>query len=281
MNRLLQMPRFVRFGIALDTAPEWRWLALLALALWPTWWWMGQRMVDGSDDPLGLLALAALGGLLWQHRPHLRAAPRLGFQVAALAGAVLTTALHHQLPDLVVALIGLLSVAAGLIAFLPARVATAPVLGLSVLSLPLLASLQFYAGFPLRVVTAEVSRWLLSIAHTVERTGSSLVVNGQLIIVDAPCSGVQMAWLGYFTACVVALASNKSNTTFLLRLPLVGVLVLLGNVLRNTVLVGAQASGTPLPGWGHDAVGLLVLAAVCGGIAWVMGRTGTLERATS
>lgn len=281
MNRLLQMPRFVRFGIALDTAPEWRWLALLALALWPTWWWMGQRMVDGSDDPLGLLALAALGGLLWQQRRHLRAAPRLGFQTAALAGAVLTTALHQQLPDLVVALIGLLSVAAGLIAFLPARVATAPVLGLSVLSLPLLASLQFYAGFPLRVVTAEASRCLLSIAHSVERTGSSLVVNGQLIIVDAPCSGVQMAWLGYFTACVVALASHKRNKTFLLRLPLVGVLVLLGNVLRNTVLVGAQASGTPLPVWGHDAVGLLVLAAVCGGIAWAMGRTGTLERATS
>ena len=281
MNRLLHMPRLVRFGIALDTAPEWRWLALLALALWPTWWWMGQRMVDGSDDPLGLLSLAALGGLLWQHRQQLRAAPRLGFHITALAGAVLTTALHQQLPDLLVALIGLLSVAAGLIAFLPARVASAPVLGLSVLSLPLLASLQFYAGFPLRVVTAEISRCLLSAAHTVERTGSSLVVDGQLIIVDAPCSGVQMAWLGYFTACVVALAAGKRNTTFLLRLPVVGAQVLLGNVLRNTVLVATQASGAPLPTWGHDAVGLLVLAAVCGGIAWAMSRTGDLERTTT
>ncbi len=281
LPRLLHMPRFVRFGIAIDTAPEWRWLALLALALWPTWWWMGQRMADGSDDPLGLLALAALAGLLWQHRHHLSPTPRMGFQMAALAGAVLTTALHQQLPDLVVALIGLLSVAAGLIAFLPARVATAPVLGLSVLSLPLLASLQFYAGFPLRVVTAETSRWLLSIAHTVERTGSSLVVNGQLIIVDAPCSGVQMAWLGYFTACVVALASHQANKTFLMRLPIVGALVLLGNVARNTVLVAVQASGTHLPAWGHDAVGLLVLAAVCGGIAWAMGRTMTAERASS
>ncbi len=281
LPRLLQMPRFVRFGIAIDTAPEWRWLALLALALWPTWWWMGQRMVDGSDDPLGLLALAALAGMLWQHRKQLSPTPRLGFQMAALAGAVLTTALHQQLPDLVVALIGLLSVAAGLIAFLPARVATAPVLGLSVLSLPLLASLQFYAGFPLRVVTAEASRCLLSITHTVERTGSSLVVNGQLIIVDAPCSGVQMAWLGYFTACVVALATHQANKTFLLRLPIVGALVLLGNVARNTVLVAAQASGTHLPAWGHDAVGLLVLAAVCSGIAWAMGRTITAERASS
>ncbi|MFZ2307861.1 MAG: exosortase Q [Rhodoferax sp.] len=272
LPRLLQMPRFVRFGIAIDTAPEWRWLALLTVALWPTWWWMGQRMVDGSDDPLGVLALAALGVLLWQQRQRLRAAPRLGFQVVALTGAVLTTALHGHLPDLLVALVGVLALAAGLIAFLPARVATAPVWGLSVLSLPLLASLQFYAGFPLRVVTAEASRWLLSLAHTVERSGSALVVDGQLIIVDAPCSGVQMVWLGYFTACVVALASGRDNRAFLLRLPVVGVLVLLGNVLRNTVLVAAQASSAPLPGWGHDAVGLLVLAAVCTGIAWTMGR---------
>ncbi len=271
------MPRFVRFGIAIDTAPEWRWLALLALALWPTWWWMGQRMVDGSDDPLGVLALAALATVLWQHRHQLRAAPRLGLQAAALAGAVLTTVLHGQLPDLLVGLVSLLSFALGLLAFLPARVATAPVLGLSVLSLPLLASLQFYAGFPLRVVTAEASRWLLSIAHTVERTGSSLVVNGQLVIVDAPCSGVQMAWLGYFTACAVALAVGQPNRSFVLRLPVVSGLVLLGNVLRNTVLVALQASGVHLPAWGHDAIGLLVLGAVCAGIAWAMAGSSSSE----
>ena len=278
LPRLLQMPRFVRFGIAIDTAPEWRWLALLTVALWPTWWWMGQRMVDGSDDPMGLLAVTALGVLLWQQRHRLRAAPRLVLQVTALSGAVLTTVLHGLWPDLLVALVGVLALASGLIAFLPARVATAPVWGLSVLSLPLLASLQFYAGFPLRVVTAEVSRWLLSLTHTVERTGSALMVNGQLIIVDAPCSGVQMVWLGYFTACVVALAAGRDNRAFLLRLPLVGTLVLLGNVLRNSVLVAAQATGTPLPTWGHEAVGLVVLAVVCAGIAWTMGRNLHLSK---
>ena len=96
-------------------------------------------------------------------------------------------------------------------AFLPAGVATAPVLGLSLLSLPLLASLQFYAGYPLRVVTAEASRWLLPPASASQRSGASLLVNGQLVIVDAPCSGVQMLWLGYFTACVVALRAGRDD----------------------------------------------------------------------
>ncbi|WP_114972778.1 exosortase Q [Rhodoferax ferrireducens] len=281
LPRLLQIPRFVRFGVRVDTAPEWLWLALLAAALWPTWWWMGQRMRDGSDDPLGLLALAALGVLVWRQRQLLRPAPRLRWLALALAGAVAATVLRESLPPLAGALIALLALAAGLVAFLPPRVATAPVLGLSVLSLPLLASLQFYAGYPLRVLTAEASRWLLALQHDVARSGSSLLVNGQLVIVDAPCSGVQMVWLGYFTACVVALhggAAHRhahfSNRRFLMRLPAVSVLVLTGNVLRNTVLVAAQAADWQLPAWAHDAVGLVVLAAVCGGIGWVMGRDG-------
>ncbi|MGC1172283.1 MAG: hypothetical protein WA904_01260, partial [Polaromonas sp.] len=43
---LLKRPGFVRWGVRIDTAPEWIWLALLAAALWPTWLWMGQRMLD-------------------------------------------------------------------------------------------------------------------------------------------------------------------------------------------------------------------------------------------
>jgi exosortase/archaeosortase family protein len=276
---LLRMPRFVRFGIQMDTTPEWRWLALLVAALWPTWWWMGQRMVDGSDDPLGGLALAALGAVVWRYRRALRPAPRLGWLAGSLFGALLATAARPHVPDLLGALMALLALAAGVLAFLPSRVVTAPVLGLSVLSLPLLASLQFYAGYPLRVLTAEVSRWLLSLQHEVSRSGASLRVNGQLVMVDAPCSGVQMVWLGYFTACVVALyvahgggQGAFSNRTFWRRLPAVSGLVLMGNVLRNTLLVSAQASGRPLAGWVHEAVGLVVLAAVCGGIAWVMAR---------
>jgi exosortase/archaeosortase family protein len=270
MSRLLRMPAFVRLGILVDTAPTGVWLALLGAALWPTAWWMGQRMVDGSDEPLGLLALAALGVLLWRCRGRLRAAPRLGWLALALAGALISTAALWHVPPLVSSLFGLLALGAGLVAFLPPAVATAPVLGLSLLSLPLLASLQFYAGYPLRVLTAEASRWLLAAGFSVQRSGASLLVDGQLVIVDAPCSGVQMLWLGYFTACVVALHAGRRDASFLARLPAVSLLVLAGNVLRNTVLVAFEASGDHLAGWAHEAVGLAVLAAVCAAIARVM-----------
>ena len=124
--------------------------------------------------------------------------------------------------------------------------------------------------YPLRVVTAEASRWLLAAGFSVERSGASLLVNGQLVIVDAPCSGVQMLWLGYFTACVVALYAQRADSSFLARLPAVSLLVLAGNVVRNTVLVAFEASGQHLAGWAHEAVGLALLAAVCAAIARVM-----------
>ena len=38
----------------------WGWLALHAAALWPHGLWAARRMLDGSDEPLGLAALAAL-----------------------------------------------------------------------------------------------------------------------------------------------------------------------------------------------------------------------------
>ena len=270
MSRLLRLPAFVRLGIVVDTAPNGVWLALMAAALWPTAWWMGQRMLDGSDEPLGLLALAALSVLLWHSRGRLRAAPRLGWLAVALVAALTSTAMLWQVPPLLSSLLGLLALGAGFVAFLPPGLATTPVLGLSVLSLPLLASLQFYAGYPLRVVTAEASRWLLAAGFSVERSGASLLVNGQLVIVDAPCSGVQMLWLGYFTACVVALYAQRADSGFLARLPAVSLLVLVGNVVRNTVLVAFEASGRHLAGWAHEAVGLALLAAVCAAIARIM-----------
>jgi exosortase/archaeosortase family protein len=271
---LMKRPRFVRWGARIDVAPEWIWLALFGLALWPSWWWMGRRMGDGSDDPLGLLALAALGALVWRQRARLTVAPRLGWLAGALALALAATVGVSLLPPLAAALLAVLAVACALAAWLPHGVPRWPVFGLSVLALPLLASLQFYAGYPLRVLTAEASRWLLAPAFAVERTGASLRVDGLLVLVDAPCSGVQMAWLGYFTACVAALHARRADASFLARLPAVGLLVLTGNVLRNTVLVALAASaarsGSAPPAWLHEAVGLAALAAVCGAVAWVM-----------
>jgi exosortase/archaeosortase family protein len=269
-------PRVFDWGIRLDRAPAAAWLALQAVALTPTWLWMARRLRDGSDDPLGLLALAALAVLAWKLRHSLRAAPRLGWLALASAGTLAATLLRTgfgflpALPPLAAGLVAVLALAAGLLAFLPKRVAALPVVGLAVLALPLISSLQFYAGYPLRVITAEASRWLLAPGFSVAREGTSLLVDGRLVIVDAPCSGVQMVWLGYFTACAVALWARRGDRSFLARLPAVGLLVMAGNIVRNSVLVGLEGAGLAPAAWLHEALGLAVLALACGGIAWLM-----------
>ncbi len=275
----LRRPALVAHGIRIDRIPALAWLGLQSAALWPTWQWMAERMSDGSDDPLGLLAIAALGWLSWTVRRELRAAPRLDWLLLASAGTVAASlsGVASALPPLATGLIAVLAWACGLLAFLPQRTAAAPVIGLAVLALPLLSSLQFYAGYPLRIVTAEISRWLLSPGFETMREGSTLVIDGRQVIVDAPCSGVQMVWLGYFTACAVALWARRGGRSFLVRLPVVGLTVLLGNVLRNSLLLALEATERPLSAWAHDVWGLSVLALVCGIIARTMAAGGMRE----
>ena len=270
LPRWLGTPRRLTCGIALDRlAPLWLMLCLL-LASWPQTLWMARRMVDGSDDPLGVLALGALLAVLLAHRQHLRQSPDLRWLLAAMALVGAAGWAQATLPNLLAALLAMLGLACGVRALLPARVASGPVLLLAVLALPLLASLQYFVGYPLRVLVAEATRWLLSGTHSVSREGAALVVDGQLVLVDAACSGVQLAWLGYFCAASLALLRGLPTRQFMTRLPLVGAVVLLGNIARNAVLVLVQADGQPLTGWPHEAIGLLALVAVCLAVSHVM-----------
>lgn len=273
MTPVLCTSRAGRWQLRFESIPPWAWLAVQAAALWAHWQWVARRVIAGSDDPLGLVAFGVLIVLVVRLGPQLRAEPRLGWLAAALAASVAATAAVFVAPPLVGALLAALALVAGLRAFLPAGRSIAPLAGLAVLSLPLVASLQFYAGHPLRVLTAQCSTWLLQAAGiAAERSGTVMEVAGRLIVVDAPCSGVQMVWMAYFCACALGAWHALPQRRFLRRLPVVGVLVLAGNVLRNTLLVALEARGPLAAAW-HEAIGLAVLAGVCLVVAWLMRRT--------
>lgn len=247
------------------------WLALQAVALWPHWRWAAARVADGSDDPLGLAALAALAVVVFKLEPQLRASPKPAWLIAAMGATLAATLASFYLPPLIGALLAALAMAAGLRSLMPSGHAVLPMAGLAVLALPVVSSLQFYAGYPLRVVTAQLSTWLLQlVGMTAERTGSSMTVQGRLIVVDAPCSGVQMVWMAYFCACAVAAFSGLRDRQLLARLPWVGALVLAGNVLRNSVLVALEAQHEQVSEAVHQGVGLVVLVVVCAAVVAVV-----------
>lgn len=241
------------------------WLALHAAAFWPQGLWIGQRVADGSDDPLGVAAAAALLLWLWRAKDTLRATPQLPWLGAAAALTLAATAALFVAPSLVAALFAALALAAHLAAWLPRGAPRLALAGLALLALPVVASLQFYVGYPLRVFTAQFSAWLLQATGlAAERSGAAMTVAGRLVIVDAPCSGVQMAWLAYFAACAVAAFAPLRDRTLVRRLPLVGLLVLAGNVLRNTVLVALEARPQGLEPALHEAIGIAALVLAVG-----------------
>ena len=294
------------------------WLGLQAAALWPHGVWVARRVQDGSDDPLGLVALAVLAWMLWRMALRLRLSPRVGWLAVAAALTAAANVALLALPSLLCALLAALALSAGVMAWLPSpqaavaavprnsaatsaatsataaasasatamttaattaatTIATrpcvprAPMVGLLVLALPLVSSLQYYGGYPLRVLTAQLSAWgLQAVGIAAERSGASMLVRGQLVIVDAPCSGVQMAWMAYFCACAWAALTSLRDGAFLKRLPFIGLLVLLGNVLRNSVLVALESRSQGLDMALHQAIGVAALAGVCAAVVLLM-----------
>ena len=265
-------PRFVRLG-----HPHRPRAGRSGWRCWPPRWrrpgcgWAARmlRRLGRSARP----ARAGGAGRAWpgSSRTQLRAAPRLGWLALASAGTLAATLLRTgALPPLAGGRPGRRAgLACGLAAFLPRRMAAAPVLGLAVLALPLLASLQFYAGYPLRVrhgrgqplaAAAGLQRW--------RAPAPACWIDGRLVIVDAPCSGVQMVWFGYFTACAVALWARRSDRAFLTRLPAVGAAGARRQRPAQHRAGGARRRGPAARAWAHDAFGPGGAGAVCGAIAW-------------
>lgn len=270
-----RLRRELHLAARIDSLPPSLWLALQTLALWPSLAWAARRMADGSDEPLGLIALALLAIAAAGGRLALQRDARPAWLVAATVATVLATLL--PLPPLALSLLAAVALACSFAAFRDSDAPWLAVAGLLLLALPVIASAQFYAGWPLRVVTAEASRWLLLLGGLdAARHGATLVVAGREVLVDAPCSGVQLAWLGYCAACAGALASRLPDARFVARLPPAGALVLAGNVVRNTVLVAIESGALRIEASPavHEAVGLAVLAVVVSAVVLSMRASG-------
>ena len=133
---------------------------------------------------------------------------------------------------------------------------------LLLLALPIIASLQFYLGFPLRLLVAHASALLLSIfGINATAAGASIVHDGTTVLIDAPCAGIGMLWIGSFVAALLSYLHAADGRRTLLNGAAAALLVLLANIARNTVLFFPESGRVHWPAWSHEAVGLLALAA--------------------
>ncbi len=248
-------------------------VAAWAVAGWPVWRWFAARIGDGSDEPWGLAALAvALVFVPWR---RLREPLPAGAAVAVLGAAATVFLGYDLLPALVRGGLWMLALAALVGGDGPALARA----GLLLLSLPVVATAQFYLGYPLRAVTAAGSVPVLDLCgYEVVRTGTALRWAGETVLVDAPCSGVQMLWTGLFAACALAAVRGLGSRGTLALWRWAGGAVFGANLLRCVALFLVEVRhGTP-PEWLHQGIGLAAFAGALGVVVWRAGRLEKRER---
>lgn len=228
---------------------------LVVSIFWPTWRWYFARMVDGSDEPWGIVALVTAVVILLRKRDTFSLRPN-----DALPFSVAYVALYTQLPALVMAAVALLGVTAYL-GFLRER--NFAVVALFILSLPIISTAQFFGGYPLRVIAGEICAQLLSLGGlSVTRSGALLQYHDKLIWIDAPCSGVRTFWCTSFLLATLATMKGLSLGNTILASVVVAPLALLSNVARLCFLFLSEAQIAEVPEWYHDFIGILILLGV-------------------
>jgi exosortase/archaeosortase family protein len=220
--------------------------------------------MDGSDEPLGIIALgAALVSIAvsarYGHRDRDRVrihAERLFACAAVLVVMQITGLVRWPL------VLGLLAVA-GIASSVTMPRGKAGLVMLLVLSLPLVATLDFYAGYPMRWVAAQLAHGLLAVAGVpVELSGVVLLDGGRIVGIDPPCAGIRMLWTACFVAAVLAARMRLSWPRTLTLAGIAVACVVMGNGLRAAIVFLPESGRVNWPDWAHPGVGLLIHAGV-------------------
>ena len=231
------------------------WL-LPALPLAPAIVWFGHRLDDGSDEPLGLFALALALLLAWRDRHSLETTSR-----ARSCGALIILASVLAIPFLPPLVRAALAVTGTGIWFgMHHKPGLLALLGLS---LPVIASLQFYAGYPMRLAAAEGAVWLLRMAGVVVAAkGVNIELGGRFVGVDPACSGIRMLWSAIAAGMALCAIHRTSWAKTLAAGPLAVLLAIAANIVRAAWLALLESGKTAAFDPGHQTIGLICFAVV-------------------
>jgi exosortase len=241
-------------------------VAGLLVAVWPVWRWIAARLIDRSGDHWELLGALTALAFLWRDRQRNRGCTAVGFLPVVLLFVYALT--YAFVPPLVRALMAAATIAAACSSLWYGQRIYLPILGLAFVSVPITASLDFYVGYPLRVLVGDATAWLLQTnGFLVEREGTMLLWNGQSVAIDAPCSGIKMLWTGAYLSSALAALLRLSNARTLVLAAGAVLVVLVANVLRSASLFYLETGLIEAPAQAHEAVGIVMFAIAAGTLA--------------
>ncbi len=249
-------------------------LFAVCLACWPALFWVWGRWFEMPGYFLGPVVFSGILTywvcLVVVDRAGRQTSFKLGLSWTCCSAFIvlLFAAFHRHVPRLVSCGLLFLAVAFMMLATLnrETRRRSLAIVPLAVLSLDLSASLQFYLGWPLRVMVGKMTS--LMMMKTVEPVGAGLSDGVSTVFIDAPCSGVRMLCSSVLLASLVALSARLGSFRTV-ALVFAGVVVaVLGNSWRAASLFILETR-LNMGSTAHIAIGLIVFVACAVLIVWL------------
>jgi exosortase/archaeosortase family protein len=232
-------------------------LVVVLAACWDAWRLLAGRVEDAAGSTMLLVLLGALGWRLWRMKPATRiSAPMLVGLLGAYALATWTGPALLQIGAAVFAVTILLSGDAR-------SVHRWPIIGATLLALPILPTLDFLLAYPLRRISVLITAALLRMnGMGVSVEGVALEWHGQRLLFDGPCSGVKMLWAALMLASLIAFAQGAGLVRYAGLLAIAVAAAVVGNALRAASLFYLENDFiAPLQGpVAHEAVGIAAFA---------------------
>ena len=224
-----------------------------AAAFWPLGAWFSRRMADGGDEPYGLIVLGILTLLISRERRDLSSPASSWRFIATAVSFVFYILSVFWLPPMLRCVPAIFC-----LSFYYGWYRRAGWIALLFLSLPVVASLQFYLGYPLRLISTETTRWLVwPFVNEIVREGTTLTAYGKVVGVDPPCSGIRILWMGLiFTNILTSLVRMNWARTIVFNLFAI-VLLLLSNSVRAALLFAPESGVIEISDTLHESMGLL------------------------
>jgi exosortase/archaeosortase family protein len=247
---------------------RWPWLAITLVATAPVHLRTARRLAQGAGDAWGLLALLALVVLVAKNARAVE--PERVSLWAPGVVLVIYAATYATVFPLVRSALAMLALSLLLAPLYLGRRFDLGLTGLCLLSLPVAASLQFYLGYPLRAFVARVAALILQASGlAVTAKGVGLSWGRALVVVDAPCAGIKMLWVGALLTSALVVVLRLSLARSLMAAVCALSLIVVGNALRAAALFYPEVGLLVVPEGAHEAAGLAVFAAIAIGIVVV------------
>ncbi|MCG3206180.1 MAG: hypothetical protein KCHDKBKB_02909 [Elusimicrobia bacterium] len=239
-------------------------LAFLAIPFWPVVGWYVFRLSQSPEELGGLFAILLATIFVLKDKRQSNEPTSVQSIDAYTSLLILGYAcLFHFVPPLVRAIFAMTVVARILsVSFLRQRIHIGLWM-LLILSLPVIPSLQFYLGYPLRMLVAQIALPLIRASgFSVIQEGACFNFGGELVWIDAPCSGIKMLWAALLLASAYSCFYRLNGIRTIVAVISATGLAIVANAIRAAALFFTEAHILKAPTWFHEGTGLVVFGAL-------------------